>query len=114
MNPLNAKMLHRVELRGSKGVWPYFKWSCDDQYVARMETDSIVIYDMPSMKVREKLDVPGVKEICWATSTPVLTYYVPETSNKPANVVMYDVTKRDIKTQKNLWHITDVIQIFFF
>lgn len=48
-------------------VWPAFKWSHDDKYVARMLEDKIQIFEAPAMKLLDKksLTVPGVKDFAY-------------------------------------------------
>jgi uncharacterized protein with WD repeat len=48
-------------------VWPMFKWSHDDKYVARMGEDKIQIYELPTMKLLDKksFSVPGVRDFAY-------------------------------------------------
>jgi translation initiation factor 3 subunit B len=77
--------------------WPYFKWSHDDRFFARLGTDVIDIYDSTTMmKVNKKsVSVPGVKAFEWCPAENRLAYVTPETSNQPARVAIVELSARE-------------------
>uniref|UniRef100_A0A7S1YDB3 Eukaryotic translation initiation factor 3 subunit B n=2 Tax=Sexangularia sp. CB-2014 TaxID=1486929 RepID=A0A7S1YDB3_9EUKA len=77
--------------------WPYFKWSHDDRFFARLGTDVIDIYDSTTMmKINKKsVSVPGVKAFEWCPAENRLAYVTPETSNQPARVAIVELLARD-------------------
>ena len=100
--------------------WPAFKWSADDKYVARMkEGEGIHVYELPSMKLMDKKQVPieGVMDFEWAPATPqrdgVKTYeqlfcfWTPEIGSNPAKVGLMSIPSKEIVRTRNLFNVTD-------
>ncbi|CAI4216076.1 unnamed protein product [Parascedosporium putredinis] len=56
-----------------KFPWPAFKWSADDQYVARLnQGTSISVYELPRMNLLDKtsIKIDGVMDFDWAPRPP--------------------------------------------
>lgn len=101
------------KLRGFAGgpvaLWPIFKWSHDDKYVARLGEDTISIYAAPGMGLLDKksIKVAGVKDFAWSPTSNLLAYWVAENGNNPARVVIMSIPTREEKSVKNLFNVTD-------
>jgi len=89
--------------------WPVLQWSYDDKYFARLNEDAISVYETPSMSLIEKqsIKIPGVKDFCWAPKDHVISYFVPESGNTPAKVVLMSIPTRRELRQKNLFNVSD-------
>ncbi|KAG2784085.1 hypothetical protein JG687_00009533 [Phytophthora cactorum] len=92
-----------------QGLMTPFKWSADDQYVARRGKDVISIYELPSMKLLEKksLRAEGVHDFFWSPTDPILAYWAPEGNNVPARVSLVELPSRREVRQKNLFNVSD-------
>jgi uncharacterized protein with WD repeat len=71
-------------------VWPIFKWSHDDRYLARLGEDCIHVYESSTMKLLKdgagkhaSLKIEGVKEFEWCPTENRMCYWVPELENAP-------------------------------
>jgi len=97
------------QVPGQTATWPFFKWSGDDKYVARLSEDTISIYETPSMDLLEKksIKIPGVKDFAWSPTDNIISYFVPEANNKPASVVLLEIPSRTPRSQKNLFNVHD-------
>ncbi|KAL0484841.1 translation initiation factor 3 subunit Eif3b [Acrasis kona] len=110
------------------GKWPFFKWSHDDKYMARLgnpnEADprapnyqdqlrdlanSLFIYDMTDPNVplfnKKPLRIEGLREFAWMPSTgnksPVLAYVAASDSDTtPSRVALLELPRnKEIRTQ---------------
>jgi len=116
-------------------VWPAFKWSGDDKYVARVTPgQQISIYELPDMGLLDKksVKIEGVVDFEWcplgdkdieaeavksgvgagkAPKKPprenMLVYWTPELQNQPARVTLMAIPSRAILRQKNLFNVND-------
>ncbi|KIJ45291.1 hypothetical protein M422DRAFT_67411 [Sphaerobolus stellatus SS14] len=115
-------------------VWPAFKWSSDDRYVARVTPgQQISIYETPGMGLLDKksIKIEGVVDFEWcplgdkdmdeinaaksgapgkAKKQPrenMLVYWTPELGNQPARVTLMAIPSRTILRQKNLFNVSD-------
>lgn len=89
--------------------WPIFKWSSDDKYFARIQSDSLFIYETETFSLLEKksIKVPGICNFSWSPSQNILAYWVAEDQNVPARVVLLEVpSKRELRS-KNLFSVAD-------
>lgn len=117
-------------------VWPAFKWSGDDKYVARVTPgQQISIYELPDMGLLDKksVKIEGVVDFEWcplgdkdieadavksgvgagkAPKKPprenMLVYWTPELQNQPARVTLMAIPSRAVLRQKNLFNVNDV------
>ncbi|CCU74826.1 unnamed protein product [Blumeria hordei] len=103
-----------------KVVWPAFKWSADDRYVARLnQGTSIFVYELPAMNALDKkpLKIDGVMDFEWAPASPhrdgVKTYeqlfcfWTPEIGSNPAKVGLMSIPSKDIVRTLNLFSVAD-------
>jgi len=81
--------------------WPVFKWSHSESYFARITEDNIHVFDSGTMKLVQpdnrkatSLYIPGVRAFAWSPSDNILSYWIPEESEKPARVVLLQLTTR--------------------
>jgi translation initiation factor 3 subunit B len=107
--------------------WPVFKWSADEKYFARIVEDNIHVFEtttmslvQPNPKVNSTLYIPGVSGFEWSPSENLLAYWVPESGDKPARVVLLRVVKKEDAgedecpvdflqiTQKNFFLVADI------
>jgi translation initiation factor 3 subunit B len=108
-NPVKKKM-----------QWPTFKWSSDDQYVARMtQGQSIAIYELPRMNMLDKqtIKIEGVMDFEWAPATPkrdgirdyeqLFCYWTPELGSNPAKVGLMSVPSKEVVRTRNLFNVSD-------
>ncbi|KAF2499645.1 eukaryotic translation initiation factor-like protein 3 subunit B [Lophium mytilinum] len=108
-NPVKKKM-----------QWPTFKWSSDDNYVARMtQGQSISVYELPRMNLLDKqsIKVEGVMDFEWAPATPrrdgiktyeqLFCYWTPELGSNPAKVGLMTIPSKEIVRTRNLFNVSD-------
>lgn len=89
--------------------WPIFKWSNDDKYFARIQNDSLYIYETETFSLLDKksIKVQGIQNFSWSPSQNILAYWVAEDQNVPARVVLIDIpSKRELRS-KNLFSVAD-------
>jgi translation initiation factor 3 subunit B len=100
--------------------WPAFKWSADDNYVARMTpAQSISVYELPSMKLLDKhaVKIEGVQDFDWAPTTAkregvktyeqLFCYWTPEIGSNPAKVGLMSIPSKEIVRTRNLFNVSD-------
>jgi len=101
--------------------WPAFKWSADEQYVARMlDGQSISVYELPKMTLLDKtksIKIEGIRDFEWAPATPqregvktkeqLLCYWTPEIGSNPAKVGLMSIPSKEIVRTRNLFNVTD-------
>lgn len=103
-----------------KVVWPAFKWSADDKYVARLtQGSSISVYELPRMGLLDKtsIKIEGVMDFEWAPATPhregvktyeqLFCYWTPEIGSNPAKVGLMSIPSKEIVRTLNLFSVTD-------
>jgi translation initiation factor 3 subunit B len=103
-----------------KLVWPAFKWSSDDKYVARLtQGASISVYELPRMGLVDKtsIKIEGVMDFEWAPATPrregvktyeqLICYWTPEIGSNPAKVGLMSIPSKEVVRTMNLFHVTD-------
>lgn len=103
-----------------KIVWPAFKWSADDKYVARLtQGTSISVYELPRMGLLDKstIKIEGVMDFDWAPSTPhrdgvktyeqLFCYWTPEIGSNPAKVGLMSIPSKEVVRTLNLFSVTD-------
>ncbi|EEB09532.1 translation initiation factor eIF3b [Schizosaccharomyces japonicus yFS275] len=101
-----------------KVVWPIFKWSANDKYLARMTPgQSISVYETPSMALVDKkvMKIEGVQSFEWCPvddvvadkSEQLLAYWTPELQNQPARVALVSIPSKATVRTKNLFNVSD-------
>ncbi|KFY84826.1 hypothetical protein V500_08965 [Pseudogymnoascus sp. VKM F-4518 (FW-2643)] len=103
-----------------KVQWPAFKWSSDDQYVARLnQGTSISVYELPRMGLLDKtsIKIDGVVDFDWAPATvtrdgiktyeQLFCYWTPEIGSNPAKVGLMSVPSKEVVRTLNLFSVTD-------
>ncbi|KAI1370960.1 eukaryotic translation initiation factor 3 [Hypoxylon crocopeplum] len=101
-------------------LWPAFKWSADDKYVARMTPGSCIsVYELPRMGLLDKttIKVEGVMDFEWAPATPqregvkqyeqLFCFWTPEIGSNPAKVGLMSIPSKQIIRSLNLFSVTD-------
>eukprot|EP00164_Ancoracysta_twista_P002855 GFYU01003799.1.p1 GENE.GFYU01003799.1~~GFYU01003799.1.p1 ORF type:complete len:687 (-),score=239.15 GFYU01003799.1:170-2230(-) len=105
-----------AKLRGFPNVkeqantaWPFFRWSPDDKYFARIQDETIKVFETPSMKLLDKksISVPGIQDFCWSPTDNILAYWQPEKGNSPARVSLMEIPSRVEVRTKNLFNVND-------
>ena len=106
--------------------WP-FKWSHDEQFLAKLSTDNILLYDLeqgmklyqPDPERTTTIYKPGIKSLEWSPTENYFCYWVPEANNTPARVTLVEVEtviregqpkgyKFNTIAQRNLYKIEDI------
>jgi translation initiation factor 3 subunit B len=103
-----------------KIIWPAFKWSADDKYVARLtQGASISVYELPRMGLLDKtsIKIEGVMDFEWAPATPhregiktyeqLFCYWTPEIGSNPAKVGLMSIPSKEVVRTLNLFSVTD-------
>jgi translation initiation factor 3 subunit B len=104
-----------------KVQWPAFKWSADENYVARMlPGQSISVYELPRMNLLDKasIKIDGVVDFEWAPATvsregiknyeQLLSFWTPEIGSNPAKVGLMTLPTKEIVRTRNLFLVSDV------
>ncbi|KAF1980889.1 translation initiation factor eIF-3b [Aulographum hederae CBS 113979] len=100
--------------------WPAFKWSSDDNYVARMTPNqSVSVYELPRMNLLDKtsIKIEGVQDFEWSPATTrrdgqkdyeqIFCYWTPELGSNPAKVGLMSIPSKDIIRTRNLFNVSD-------
>ncbi|OLN90318.1 Eukaryotic translation initiation factor 3 subunit B [Colletotrichum chlorophyti] len=116
----NLDMEGMDEAKQRKLLWPAFKWSADDKYVARLNYGTgISIYELPRMNLLDKTSVKieGIMEFDWAPATPqregvknyeqLLCYWTPEIGSNPAKVGLMSIPSKEVVRQLPLFSVSD-------
>lgn len=101
--------------------WPAFKWSSDDNYVARIvQGQSISIFELPRMNMLDKqsVKIEGVQDFEWCPAVPqrdsqksyeqLMAYWQPELGSNPAKVSLMSVPSKEVVRTRNLFNVSDV------
>lgn len=104
-----------------KPMWPFFKWSANSKYFARIvENEGISVYEAPSMGLLDKksIKIPGIADFEWAPATvnlegkknedesQVLCYWTPEMPNQTARVSIMSLPSRNVVRSRNLFNVS--------
>lgn len=99
--------------------WPAFKWSADENYVARMtQGQCISVYELPRMNLLDKttVKVEGVMDFEWAPATPqregnkqeqLFCFWTPEIGSNPAKVSLMSIPSKEVVRSLNLFSVSD-------
>ncbi|XP_070617473.1 eukaryotic translation initiation factor 3 subunit B [Erythrolamprus reginae] len=93
----------------SSAHWPIFKWSHDGKFFARMTSDTLSIYETPSMGLLDKksLKITGIKDFSWSPGGNIITFWVPEDKDIPARVTLMQLPSRQEIRVRNLFNVVD-------
>ncbi|KAL0938311.1 eukaryotic translation initiation factor 3 [Colletotrichum truncatum] len=116
----NLDMQGLDEAKQRKLLWPAFKWSADEKYVARLNYQTgISIYELPRMNLLDKtsIKIEGIMDFDWAPATPqregvkqyeqLLTYWTPEIGSNPAKVGLMSIPSKEVVRQLPLFSVSD-------
>jgi len=56
---------------------------------------------------KQSVKLVGVKDFCWSPKQNIISYFVPETENSPAKVILMEIPTRKELRQKNLFSVSD-------
>ncbi|KAJ3130009.1 Translation initiation factor 3 subunit b [Physocladia obscura] len=94
--------------------WPFFKWSYDSKYIARITPGpdgAISVYETPGMGLLDKksIKIENVKAFEWSPTENVISYWTPEpeVGNIPARVTLMKLPQREIVRTKNLFNVVN-------
>ncbi|TGZ71221.1 hypothetical protein CRM22_002762 [Opisthorchis felineus] len=88
---------------------PMFKWSYNDAYFACLRDGCIVIYETNTFRLLDKKRLGGnIRDFSWSPAENVLAYWVPESDNTPARVVLMEVPSREELCTKNLFSVAEI------
>jgi len=90
--------------------WPAFKWSHDDQFVARVTPDVISVYQTVDMGLvgKKSIAAKGVREILWSPGQNILSYWIPEKDQIPASVALIEFPSKKVVREKHIFKVVDV------
>ncbi|KAF7242985.1 Eukaryotic translation initiation factor 3 subunit B [Varanus komodoensis] len=93
----------------SSAHWPIFKWSHDGKFFARMTSDTLSIYETPSMGLLDKksLKISGIKDFSWSPGGNIIAFWVPEDKDIPARVTLMQLPSRQEIRVRNLFNVVD-------
>ena len=111
----SGRELRNFALTKTEGGQPHaFKWSHDDQFLARAGKDKtggdvVSVYTLPSMQLLDKksLRTDGAREFQWSPAANTIAYWAPECGNSPARVTLVEIPSRKELRQKNLFHVSE-------
>jgi translation initiation factor 3 subunit B len=85
----------------SGSSWCSFQWSFNDEYVARLLTDKISVYESATMTmledasgVKKSIDVPNVSQMSWSPAGNMLVVEVQQEQQTPGQVRLYEIPSR--------------------
>lgn len=103
-----------------KMLWPMFKWSADEQYLARLTPGvQISIYEAPGMGLvgKKSAKIEGIVDFEWSPAPAsdkklgaegnLISYWTPEVNNQPSRVSVMSVPSKEVVRTKNLYNVTD-------
>eukprot|EP01059_Diplonema_ambulator_P025100 TRINITY_DN42088_c0_g1_i1.p1 TRINITY_DN42088_c0_g1~~TRINITY_DN42088_c0_g1_i1.p1 ORF type:complete len:702 (+),score=337.86 TRINITY_DN42088_c0_g1_i1:36-2108(+) len=98
-----GKKIRRVQApyTGAGAKCP-FKWSHDEQFLAKLSEDNILLYDLnngmklyqPDKERTTTIYMPGIKNLEWSPTDNYFCYWVPEANNTPARVTLVEVVTK--------------------
>ncbi|ORY23476.1 translation initiation factor eIF-3b, partial [Rhizoclosmatium globosum] len=120
--PVSANAMEKQDVKASaqgpgssvKIEWPFFKWSHDSKYIARMTPGAegaISVYETPGMGLLDKksIKIENVRAFEWSPTENVICYWTPEpeVGNIPARVTLLKLPTREIVRTKNLFNVVN-------
>ncbi|XP_011498180.1 PREDICTED: eukaryotic translation initiation factor 3 subunit B [Ceratosolen solmsi marchali] len=90
-------------------VWPIFRWSHNDKYVAYMGEDVLSVYETPSFGLLDKksIKIPGIRDFSWSPTDNIIAFWVPEDKDVPARVTLMEIPSRNEIRKNNLFNVAD-------
>lgn len=128
--PLRTFRFPRDTKTDTKPSWPFYKWSSDSKYFARIGTDQLYIYETASMSLLDKksINIPSIVDFSFAPSSivlnsrqnfsqapekkgskgeQVLCYWTPEIGNQAARVSIMTVPSKEVIRTRNLFNVSE-------
>ncbi|OXU26201.1 hypothetical protein TSAR_010084 [Trichomalopsis sarcophagae] len=90
-------------------VWPIFRWSHNDKYVAYMGEDVLSVYETPSFGLLDKksIKIPGIRDFSWSPTDNIIAFWVPEDKDVPARVTLMEIPSRNEIRKNNIFNVAD-------
>ena len=122
-----CKKVRRVQIPYAPGERCPYKWSHDEQFLVKLSENNILLYDLeknmrlvqPDKDRTTTTHVKGIKSIEWSPTDNYFCYWVPESDNTPARVILMkvlvevladgtkDITFAQI-AQRNLYRVENI------
>eukprot|EP01039_Chlorochromonas_danica_P005554 gene5554-6116_t len=85
------------------------KWSADGKYLARLGTDIISIYELPTMNLlgSKSHAAKDSVDFCWSPKGSLLAHWAPAVGNHPASINIVRFPDRAEISSRNLFDVTD-------
>nr|CAX74769.1 putative Eukaryotic translation initiation factor 3 subunit 9 [Schistosoma japonicum]CAX74770.1 putative Eukaryotic translation initiation factor 3 subunit 9 [Schistosoma japonicum] len=88
---------------------PVFRWSPKDEYFACLRDGVISVYCTSNFRLLDKKKLgSNVRDFSWSPSDNSLAYWVPESDNTPARVVLMELPSRQELCTKNLFSVAEI------
>lgn len=98
----------------SQCPWPLFKWSQDDKYFAKMNSDSLSVYGVhenPPFGLLDKkpMKINGLRGFTWSPSDNIIAYWIGTDDNnlRPSRVVLMEMPSKNEIRSKQLFNVAD-------
>ncbi|CAH8460634.1 unnamed protein product [Dicrocoelium dendriticum] len=103
------RCLSRREFTVPVDSHPLFKWSYNDAYFACLRDGFVIIYETNTFRLLDKKRIGGnIRDFSWSPSENILAYWVPESDNTPARVVLMEIPSREELCTKNLFSVAEI------
>ncbi|PAA71608.1 hypothetical protein BOX15_Mlig024115g1 [Macrostomum lignano] len=110
MFEVDTGKMKRSFLHEQAAKWPVFKWSHKGEFFARVQTGkALQVFETPSFSLLDKksISVQDVQDLSWSPTDNILAYWIAETDNQPARVILMTMPeKREVAT-KMLFNVAD-------
>ena len=90
------------------------KWSPDGKYFARLLTDKISVFKMPSITEKfitlldnRSIGAVNVQDFCWSPKANMISYWSPAIGNRPAMINIISIPDRSEICSRKLFDVTD-------
>ncbi|KAL7288389.1 hypothetical protein TKK_0017480 [Trichogramma kaykai] len=105
---LTGQKKRSFEVKGPS-IWPIFKWSHDDKYVACMVENALCVYETPSFGLLDKksINTPGIRDFSWSPTDNIIAFWLPEDKDVPARVTLMEIPSRNEIRKNNLFNVAD-------
>ncbi|VEL36510.1 unnamed protein product [Protopolystoma xenopodis] len=90
---------------------PILRWSYKDEYFACLRDSNIYIFETKSFHLLDKNPIKspsGIRDYSWSPTDNIITYWVPESDNTPARVVLIEIPSRQELCTKNLFSVAEI------
>ncbi|CAL8073302.1 unnamed protein product [Calicophoron daubneyi] len=103
------RCLSRREFTIPVESYPAFKWSHDDAYFACLREGCVAVYETNTFRLLDKKKIGGnIRDFSWSPADNILAYWVPESDNTPARVVLLEIPSRKELCTKNLFSVAEI------